>query len=153
MTNFNKKDFNYQGGYLEYKGSYEGQPTYDEVYGTDKIHSSRIGMPFELFIARFKYSGPFTKSVFVKQLIKNFTVEEYAAKRAEGGFENSPLNILKLNDEKYVQAVNHLSEHTDVKIESFSDGKRTFGGVKCFTGIINNEIDINKQIKRIKINK
>jgi len=101
MTNFNKKDFNYQGGYLEYKGSYEGQPTYDEVYGTDKIHSSRIGMPFELFIARFKYSGPFTKSVFVKQLIKNFTVEEYAAKRAEGGFENSPLNILKLNDEKW----------------------------------------------------
>ena len=50
------------------------------------------------------------------------------------------LNV-KLNDEKYVQAVNHLSEHTDVKIESFSDGKRTFGWVKCFSGIINNEID------------
>ena len=50
------------------------------------------------------------------------------------------LNV-KLNDEKYMQAVNHLSEHTDVKIESFSDGKRTFGWVKCFSGIINNEID------------
>ena len=50
------------------------------------------------------------------------------------------LNV-KLNDEKYVQAVNHLSEHTDVKIQSFSDGKRTFGWVKCFSGIINNKID------------
>lgn len=104
MTNFNKKDFNYQGGYLEYKGTYEGQPTYGEVYSEDKghyCHPSRVNMPMPLFIARFKYSGPFTKSVFVKQLIKNFTVEEYAAKRAEGGFENSPLNILKLNDEKW----------------------------------------------------
>ena len=47
------------------------------------------------------------------------------------------LNV-KLNDEKYIQAVNHLSEHTGVKINSFSDGKRTFGWVKCFHGTINN---------------
>jgi hypothetical protein len=101
MTQFIKEKFSYNGGYLEYKGTYEGQPTYGESFGNRKVHPSRIDTPLELFIARFKYSGPFTKAVFMKQLIKNFTVEEYAAKREEGGFENSPLNILKLNDEKW----------------------------------------------------
>ena len=52
MTQFDKSKFSYHGGYLEYTGTYEGQPTYDEVYGKDKIHPSRIGMPVELFIAR-----------------------------------------------------------------------------------------------------
>ena len=47
------------------------------------------------------------------------------------------LNV-KLSDEKYIQAINHLSEHTGIRINSFSDGKRTFGWVKCFHGIINN---------------
>ena len=116
MTNFNKEDFTYHGGYLKYKGTYQNQPTYDDVYGADKIHPSRIGMPHELFIARFKYNGPFTKAVFIKQLMKNFTVEEYAAKRAEGGFENSPLNILKLNDEKwYYDTMFKLSEKQRAK--------------------------------------
>ena len=95
MTKFNRKDFTYHGGYLEYKGPYEGQPTYDEVYGKDKIHPSRIGMPHELFIARFKYKGAVTKAKFLTELIKSFTVEEYAEARSKDCLESSPLNILK----------------------------------------------------------
>ena len=57
MTQFDKSKFTYHGGYLMYHGTYEGQPTYDEYYGKDKIHPSRIGMPVELFIARFKYQN------------------------------------------------------------------------------------------------
>lgn len=50
MTKFNKADFSYHGGYLTYKGN---------------------------FIARFKHRGPFTKAKFLKELIKNHTVEDY----------------------------------------------------------------------------
>ena len=50
MTNFNKTDFNFDGGYLTYKGA---------------------------FIARFKHRGPITKAKFLKELIKNHTVESY----------------------------------------------------------------------------
>ena len=95
MTKFNRDDFTYHGGYLEYKGPYEGQPTYDEVYGDDKIHPSRIGMPMELFIARFKYKGPITKAKFLTELIKSFTVEEYVEARSKDGIDSSPLTILK----------------------------------------------------------
>ena len=94
MTKFNRDDFTYHGGYLEYKGPYEGQPTYDEVYGADKIHPSRIGMPMELFIARFKYKGPITKAKFLTELIKSFTVEEYVEARSKDGIDSSPLGIL-----------------------------------------------------------
>ena len=41
MTQFDKEKFHYHGGYLMYHGTYEGQPTYDEYYGKDKIHPSR----------------------------------------------------------------------------------------------------------------
>ena len=75
MTQFDKEKFHYHGGYLMYHGTYEGQPTYDEYYGKDKIHPSRIGMPVELFIARFKYV--FFQGAFKNFLVKNFTVEEY----------------------------------------------------------------------------
>jgi len=96
MTKFNREDFTYHGGYLEYKGPYNGQPTYDEVYGIDKIHPSRIGMPMELFIGRFKYSGsPITKAKFLTELIKSFTVEEYVEARSNDGIDGSPLVILK----------------------------------------------------------
>ena len=96
MTKFNRDDFTYHGGYLEYKGPYAGQPTYDEVYGAEKIHPSRIGQPFPLFIARFKYKGsPITKAKFLTELIKSFTVEEYAEARSKDCLESAPLNILK----------------------------------------------------------
>ena len=96
MTKFNRDDFTYHGGYLEYKGPYEGKPTYDEVYGAEQIHPSRIGQPFPLFIARFKYKGsPITKAKFLTELIKSFTVEEYAEARSKDCLESAPLNILK----------------------------------------------------------
>ena len=77
MTKFNKEDFTYHGGYLMYAGPYVGSKTYGEVYGADKCHPSRINMQREAFIARFKYRGIVTKAAFVKELIKNHTVESY----------------------------------------------------------------------------
>ena len=90
MTQFDKEKFHYHGGYLMYHGTYEGQPTYDEVYGKDKIHPSRIGMPVELFIARFKYV--FFQGAFKNFLVKNFTVEEFAEGYKAG---KSPLTMLE----------------------------------------------------------
>ena len=43
MTKFDKSKFTYHGGYLEYTGTYEGQPTWDQV--APNCHPSRIGMP------------------------------------------------------------------------------------------------------------
>ena len=98
MTQFDKSKFSYHGGYLEYTGTYEGQPTWDEVHGADNVHPSRVGLPKELFIARFKYSGPFTKAKFLTELCKSFTVEEYVNARTGGspfGHNcNSPLDVL-----------------------------------------------------------
>jgi hypothetical protein len=65
MTQFSKADFDYHGGYLTYKGA---------------------------FIARFKYRGPITKAKFLKELIKNHTVESYTNAYS---FGYAPLAILK----------------------------------------------------------
>ena len=111
MTKFNRDDFTYHGGYLEYKGPYEGQPTYDEVYGADKIHPSRIGMPKELFIARFKYSGsPITKAKFLTELIKSFTVEEYVEARSKDGIDSSPLQILANKNPAWYENIMHKAQ-------------------------------------------
>ena len=90
MTQFDKEKFHYHGGYLMYHGTYEGQPTYEEVYGRKGIHPSRYGMPVELFIARFKYV--FFQGAFKNFLVKNFTVEEFAEGYKAG---KSPLSMLE----------------------------------------------------------
>lgn len=78
MTAFVKEKFQWDGMYLMYAGQYEGAETYDEVYGADKIHPTRIGVQKEAFIARFKYGRKPWKT-WVNFLVKNFTVEEYLA--------------------------------------------------------------------------
>ena len=50
------------------------------------------------------------------------------------------LNV-QLKDKKFSQAISQLSNYEGIKINSFSDGKRTFGWVKCFKSKINNKID------------
>ena len=104
MTQFNKADFNYHGGYLTYTGTYEGQPVYK---AGKNVHPTRVGKGIDLFIARFKYSGtPITKAKFMKELISNFTVEEYVA--ARNGNEITPVRALDNNNpgwsEKIVEA-------------------------------------------------
>tara|TARA_R110000772_G_scaffold182201_1_gene293484 strand:- start:175 stop:480 length:306 start_codon:yes stop_codon:yes gene_type:complete len=89
MTQFNKEDFNYHGGYLMYKGNYEGRPVYEDK---PNVHPTRVGKGIDLFIARFKYKGPITKAKFLKELIKNHTVEDYANASL---FGMSPVGILK----------------------------------------------------------
>ena len=50
------------------------------------------------------------------------------------------LNV-QLKEKKFSEAISQLSNYDGVKINSFSDGKRTFGWVKCFKSKINNKID------------
>jgi len=78
MTAFNKKNFEYHGGYLHYM----------TATGERK------------FVARFKHRGPVTKAKFQSALIKHYTVEGYFARlvgpyNAQG---EAPLQIL-MNDE------------------------------------------------------
>lgn len=90
MTKFNKEDFNFHGGYLTYTGEYYGRPVYEDG---PNVHPTRVGKGKDLFVARFKYSGsPITKTKFLKELIKNHTVEDYANASL---FGMAPLAILK----------------------------------------------------------
>tara|TARA_B100000029_G_scaffold327573_1_gene319960 strand:- start:529 stop:1221 length:693 start_codon:yes stop_codon:yes gene_type:complete len=50
------------------------------------------------------------------------------------------LNV-QLKEKKFSEAISQLSNYEGIKIDSFSDGKRTFGWVKCFKAKINNKID------------
>ena len=89
MTQFNKADFTYHGGYLMYTGDYYGRPVYEDKPG---IHPTRVGKGIDLFIARFKHKGPITKAKFLKELIANHTVEAYANAYL---FGMSPVGILR----------------------------------------------------------
>jgi len=103
MTQFNKSDFNYHGGYLMYKGDYEGRPVYKD---SPHVHPSNVGRGIDLFVARFKYSGsPITKAKFLKELIKNFTVEEYVEARSQEGLASSPLEILKNKNPEWYENI------------------------------------------------
>tara|TARA_Y100000590_G_scaffold255237_1_gene286594 strand:- start:6679 stop:7371 length:693 start_codon:yes stop_codon:yes gene_type:complete len=50
------------------------------------------------------------------------------------------LNV-NLNEKNFCEAISQLSNYEGIKIDPFSDGKRTFGWVKCFKSKINNKID------------
>jgi riboflavin kinase len=50
------------------------------------------------------------------------------------------LNV-QLKEKKFSESISQLSNYEGTKINSFSDGKRTFGWVKCFKSKINNKID------------
>jgi hypothetical protein len=92
MTKFDKTQFEFFGGYLNYLGDYEGAEYYEEG---PNVHPSRVGTRKPLFIARFKYGGPFTKSKVMKKIVDMFTVEQYAEMMKIG---NTPLNIIKQFD-------------------------------------------------------
>ena len=49
------------------------------------------------------------------------------------------LNI-KLNQLQTTQIIQQLDEFDNIMIEPFSDGKRTYGWVKCFHVMLNNSI-------------
>jgi len=91
MTQFNRSLFEYHGGYLTYKGDYEGRPTYQMP-----CHPTRLGTGKDLFIARFKYRGPFTKAKVMKKVMELFTVEEYATRMMEQN--TTPLGLLEEAD-------------------------------------------------------
>ena len=50
------------------------------------------------------------------------------------------LNV-QIKEKKFSEAISQLSNYEGIKINPFSDGKRTFGWVKCFKSKINNKVD------------
>jgi riboflavin kinase len=58
------------------------------------------------------------------------------------GFDPYPgtLNI-KLSEQVYVDAKRELDRYPAVFVDGFSDGKRTYGWVKCYPATINNKVD------------
>lgn len=50
------------------------------------------------------------------------------------------LNV-KLKDKEFIEAKRTLDTHPGIMINGFSDGKRTYGWVKCYPSKINNSID------------
>ena len=116
MTTFNKADFSYHGGYLMYKGAYEGQPVYE---AGKNVHPSNVGRWIDLFIARFKYAGtPVTKAKFMKELVNNFTVEEYV--EARNGHKVAPTTVLDNNNPGWSdRIVNAWREKRGIKRSTF----------------------------------
>jgi hypothetical protein len=80
MTKFNKEDFTWDGMYLMYAGTYEGQPTMDQVH--PDCHPSWVGKPKPAFIARFKY-GYKPYKAWINFLCKTTAVEDYLELSAE----------------------------------------------------------------------
>lgn len=74
MTQFNKKDFTWDGMYLMYKGAFDGAKMMMDV--NPKAHPSWKGKLKPAFVARFKYNKS-DRASFTKFLIANFTCEEY----------------------------------------------------------------------------
>jgi hypothetical protein len=86
-TRFDRKLFSYHGGYLYYPRG-------------DKQHA---------FIARFKHKGPFTKAVFMKELIANHTVESYFMAIDQ---RKAPLAILRdKNEDWYYDILEAFAGH------------------------------------------
>ncbi len=52
------------------------------------------------------------------------------------------LNV-KLNQKQYTKAIQQFDNLDGTLIKGFSDGKRTYGWVKCFKGIVNKSIECN----------
>jgi riboflavin kinase len=50
------------------------------------------------------------------------------------------LNV-RLNKKEHIEAVRQLGNREGIKIDGFSDGKRTYGWVKCYPCTINDKID------------
>jgi riboflavin kinase, archaea type len=50
------------------------------------------------------------------------------------------LNV-KLKDKEFIEAKRSLDAHPAIMINGFSDGKRTYGWVKCYPARVNNSVD------------
>jgi hypothetical protein len=98
MTQFNKADFSYHGGYLMYDGAHTTAEFYQA--GTN-VHPTRVGTQKSLFIARFKHRGPVTKAKFLAELIKNHTVEGYV----EAMKTTAPFSVLKNANPQWVATI------------------------------------------------
>ncbi|MGI0101360.1 MAG: DUF120 domain-containing protein [Nitrosotalea sp.] len=50
------------------------------------------------------------------------------------------LNV-KLKDKEFIEAKRSLDAHPAIMVRGFSDGKRTYGWVKCYPARVNNSVD------------
>ena len=90
MTQFNKKDFAFDGEYLMYTGTFDGAQMMMEVY--PDAHPSWEGKLKPAFVARFKRNKK-DRASFTKFLIANFTCEEYFGHMEK--FNMAPLEVLR----------------------------------------------------------
>lgn len=51
------------------------------------------------------------------------------------------LNV-KLKDKEFIEAKRLLDAHPAILVNGFSDGKRTYGWVKCYPAKVNNSVDV-----------
>jgi len=103
MTQFDKSKFHYHGGYLTYKGDYEGRPVYPDG---PNVHPSMVGRGVDMFIARFKHRGaPITKGQFIKELCESFIVEEFALATSGTSLSSAPVNVLKDNNPEWYENI------------------------------------------------
>lgn len=103
MTQFVKSKFSYHGGYLMYRGDYEGRRVYPDG---PNVHPTMVGRGVDLFIARFKWGlTPITKSQFMKELCKSFTVEEFAEATTGNSLSSAPINVLKDNNPEWYENI------------------------------------------------
>ncbi len=51
------------------------------------------------------------------------------------------LNV-KLKDKEFIEAKRLLDAHPAILVNGFSDGKRTYGWVKCYSAKVNNSVDV-----------
>ncbi len=94
-TAFNKDDFSWDGMYLNYQGEQgEVGRKFEDVYGADKCHPSRIGTVVPMFIARFKYGSKPYKT-WINFICKHFTVEEWFNLADRSGEDMTPDAIMK----------------------------------------------------------
>ena len=83
MTRFNKNSLRKSGHYLVYNNLQSNQK--------------------DRFVARFKYKGPITMSLFKQELIKNHNVESYFAKLEVE--RKAPLVILKEHNPSWYNCI------------------------------------------------
>ncbi len=57
------------------------------------------------------------------------------------GFDPYPGTLNVMLDKMYVEAKQEVTKYPPIMIEGFSDGKRTYGGVKCYRAKMNDTID------------
>ncbi|MFN3654794.1 MAG: DUF120 domain-containing protein [Candidatus Nitrosotenuis sp.] len=132
-----------QGGYIErimsgrkisVKLTKKGYDQIADLY--NMLQKSIHSVPSEIEINGTLVSGMGEGAYYMS--LKGYT-KQFSSKIGYVPFPGT-LNV-KLDKKEDVEALRQLNTTEGVKIDGFSDGKRTYGWVKCYHCILNNKID------------